>query len=377
MLLSLLAPEPSSGCLLFSPSAAEELLALPKEHYASFILAADRLLRAQPWSVTFHRPKDTPAGPHDYYSEGPYWWPDPKDPQAPYVRRDGERNPNRFAANHDDLGHLGDAALHLAVAGWRYQQALYIWKLSDLLRVWFVNDATRMNPNLEFGQAVRNVDWGRGTGLIDTIPLIWIAAAIELGRQTPSWDKRLDEPLEAWFRDFLRWMRASPKGLDERKSGNNHAAFWGAQVAAYAHLIRDAEARKEVWDFYRSDLARQFQPNGAAPREEARTRSLDYSAYNLGAHALICHMAAQDGVSLWRHGVDRAAAYLAPFVLGKAEWKKPQITKFDASHTWFLGLAGMGLNRQDWVDAQEQILKPDNAWLRLLELLLKVWRPAA
>jgi Alginate lyase len=38
------------------------------------------------------------GGLHDYFSEGDYWWPDPKNPDGPYIQRDGQSNP----ANFDD-----------------------------------------------------------------------------------------------------------------------------------------------------------------------------------------------------------------------------------------------------------------------------------
>ena len=76
---------------------------------------ADRALKLGPWSVTTHRPKDVPGiGIHDFFSEGPYWWPNPTNPGGPYVRRDGERYPGRFTANDDDMGFMSDAVFALA-----------------------------------------------------------------------------------------------------------------------------------------------------------------------------------------------------------------------------------------------------------------------
>src|SRR5690242_16879704 len=128
-----------------------------------------KALGAGPWSVTYHRPSgiETSAGPHDYFSEGPYWWPDPKNPKGPYIRRDGERNPDRFTTNHADLSHLCEAVLCLGIGAALLDRQDCLQHASEVLSVWFVDPATRMNPNLEFGQAVRGKMPGRSTGIID------------------------------------------------------------------------------------------------------------------------------------------------------------------------------------------------------------------
>jgi hypothetical protein len=158
---------------------AQQLPALARE---SQVLQHDAsaCLQRGPWSVTDERPRNTPAEPNDYFSEGPYWWPNPAAPNGPYIRRDGEVNPERFTRNHDDLRALCETVLCLASAAVLLGEARYASHAMHLLRVWFVDEPTRMNPNLEFGQAIRGVVWGRGIGLIDTTPFIWLVTAIGL-----------------------------------------------------------------------------------------------------------------------------------------------------------------------------------------------------
>ena len=55
-------------------------------------------LHQAPRTVTADVCERSKGGPQDYYSEGDYWWPNPKDPKGPYIRRDGETNPNNFIA---------------------------------------------------------------------------------------------------------------------------------------------------------------------------------------------------------------------------------------------------------------------------------------
>src|SRR5207237_9367762 len=112
---------------------------------------AETALHNGPWSVTFSRPDGEDLDPHEYFSEGPYWWPDPKNPKGPYIRRDGERNPARFMGNRTDLGNMCSAVLALGMGGYLLGDKACGAHASQVLSMWFIDPKTRMNPNLEYG----------------------------------------------------------------------------------------------------------------------------------------------------------------------------------------------------------------------------------
>ena len=60
---------------------------------------ASRYLSETPETITATPCKRSKGGRHDFYSEGDYWWPNPEDPGGPYIRRDGETNPDNFVAH--------------------------------------------------------------------------------------------------------------------------------------------------------------------------------------------------------------------------------------------------------------------------------------
>src|SRR5258707_9212006 len=62
--------------ILVTPAQAAKLRSAASDAVRKHAASA---LKSGPWSVTNHRPPNVDAGPNDYYSEGPYWWPDPKD----------------------------------------------------------------------------------------------------------------------------------------------------------------------------------------------------------------------------------------------------------------------------------------------------------
>src|ERR1035437_7782529 len=106
-------------------------------------LNAAAALQSRPWSGTSQRPDNVSAGPNDYYSEGPYWWPDPKNPKGPYIRKDGERNPGRFQANRRDLGDMCSAVLALGMGAYLLGDRACGEHAARVLATWFLDPKTR------------------------------------------------------------------------------------------------------------------------------------------------------------------------------------------------------------------------------------------
>jgi len=339
---------------------------------------ADAALKAGPWSVTTHRPPNVAAGPNDYCSEGPYWWPDPNNPKGPYIRKDGQRNPDRFMGNRNDLGSFCTAVLSLGMGASLLGERQCAERASLVLSVWCIDPKTRMNPNLEYGQAVRGINTGRGTGIIDTVSLIHAAQGVALLAADDRLQARVLDGVQRWFADYLYWMTTSTKGLDEKKSGNNHATWWTAQAAAYASLTGDTAAQQMAWEHYKNYLVpTEIQPDGSCPREEERTDSLGYSAMNLDAFSVLCRIAAVNGVNLWRYrtdsgvGVAKAIDYLMPFVLHPKTWKKEQVSAFNADGVVFPGLAGVGLNDSALLGGYRALPHSRSPWTRWVELVVR------
>ena len=176
----------------------------------------------------------------------------------------------------------------------------------------------------------------------------------------------------------MKWLTTSPKGLDEKKSGNNHSTWWTAQVAAFAAFAGDAETRHMAWDYYRRFLVpKEIQPDGSCPREEARTKSLGYSSMNLDAFAVICRLAQMDGVDLWHFrtekglGVEKCFDYLMPYLLHPDTWKKQQIVEYSSNGYIFPALAGHGLASQRLIDAYQKLPRAETPWIQFVDLWSK------
>lgn len=370
-----LAAQQDAPRLLVNPSELNSL-----QPSSALKTARDTTITKGPWSVTYTRPEGlSEAGLHDFFSEAPYWWPDPKNPNGPYIRKDGKVNHDRFVDHDIHLGSMSNAVLALSLSASLNRDTEAAERAWRVLDVWFLHPDTYMNPNLEFGQAIRGITTGRGIGIIDTRPLIWCVQGIALlERAFPN--PRLSAGLRRWFSDYVQWLTTSTKGLDERDNGNNHSTWWAAQVAAYSIFCGDRKSELKTYELCRTRLVPgQLRPDGSAPAEEARTRSLSYSIMNLDGFSLLCRLAAFRGVDLWNFktpdgaGVLTSVEYLAPFVAAPSRWRKPQITPITLSRGYFVGLAGMAANRREWVELQQKIGHPGGSWGVLFDMLMTQW----
>lgn len=345
---------------------------------------AERRVREGPWTVTSDHPTGIAIDPNDYYSEAPYWWPDPANPSGPYIRKDGVTNPNRFMAHKNALNAMTDAVFTLGAAAYLLDEPRYAQRAARVIRVWFLDPKTRMTPNLENAQAVRGSNAGRGAGIIDGRVFIRAIQGMQFLAYTGQWNSKEQAAVRKWFEDYLHWLTRSDNGVDEKRSGNNHASWWTAQVAAVSSFVENRAEMNAAFNYYRDQIfPSQIRRDGSAPREEARTRSLWYSAFNLEAFVTICRIAQLQGVDLWSLRARNGAAistvidYLEPYLSDPRKWTKEQIADFPNDGLYTLAFAGMGLNRPAYVVLFRKLERSDAAWLSLVDLIVARWENAA
>lgn len=273
---------------------------------------------------------------HDYMSQAPYWWPDPSKPGGrPYIRKDGERNPeiNRLP-DHDNLGRLVSAVSTLGLSYYFTHRAEYAAHAARLVRVWFLDADTRMNPHLNFGQGIPGINEGRGIGIIETRGLPEMLDGVLLIADSGAWKVADRNSLHAWMTAYLRWLTQSQYGLDESKNGNNHETWYDVQVAGLALFTDQDDLARRTLEGARNRIARQIESDGRQPRELERTRSWDYSIFNLRAFFDLATLGERIGVDLWNYqtsdgrSLRKALDYLVPFAAGERKWPEAQITPF-------------------------------------------------
>ena len=294
------------------------------------LAAADRYLKERPVTVTATRAVRSAGGPHDFYSEGDYWWPDPKHPDGPYVQRDGETNPENFVAHRDAMRRLSLVVPALVAAFEVSGDRRYARHAASHLRAWFVAESTRMSPHMLYAQAIKGRVTGRGIGIIDTIHLVEVAQAVRELERLGALDAATLAATKRWFRDYLEWMTTHPYGIAERDNGNNHSAAWALQVAAFARLVADSARLEETRRFFKETLIpKQMAPDGSFPRELARTKPYGYSLFQLDVMGMLAEALSTPGERMWTfetadgRGMRRALAFMYPYIADRATWPKP------------------------------------------------------
>jgi Alginate lyase len=296
---------------------------------------ADRELRTEPLTVV-NKPKAPPSGDkHDYVSMAPYFWPDPAKPDGlPYIRRDGRVNPEREQYDRPLLGRMSQAVGTLGLAYYLTWDERYAAHAARLLRVWFLDAPTRMNPNLNYAQFIPGVNDGRGIGIIDTAALLPVVDGVGMLRGSPSWTERDHAGMTAWFTAYLTWLRTSRGGKEEAAAANNHGSWYDVQVASFALFVGEPEGSvKQLLEEAKAKrIARQIEPDGRQPLELRRTKAFDYSGVNLRALFALATLGDRVGVDLWHfetadgRGIRKALDWLIPFGIGEKPWPYEQIT---------------------------------------------------
>src|SRR5579871_917360 len=294
--------------------------------------AADRYLADGPVTVTASSSPRSAGGKHDFFSEGDYWWPDPQNPKGPYIQRDGMSNPDNFVEHRRAMIRLSLIVPALAAAYKITRERKYRDHAALHLRAWFVDDATRMNPNLQFAQAIQGRFTGRGTGIIDTLHLVEVArAAGQLDLAAADL-----EGVRQWFASYIEWMSTHAYGIAERDAKNNHGTCWVTQVAAFARLTGNTSMTDYCRNRFQTVLIpNQEAANGSFPEELRRTKPYGYSLFNLDALAIAAQSLSTAEHDLWQwqlpdgRGMAKAMAYMFPYMRDKSTWPLPPDVMYD------------------------------------------------
>jgi Alginate lyase len=339
---------------------------------------AENCLKEGPWTVTSDRPKGIDLDAHEYYSESPYWWPNPANPAGPFVRRAGQPNPARFTANHAALNAMSEAVFTLGAAAFFLDDPRYAQRAARDIQAWFIAPRTRMNPAMQHAQAIPgSVTAG---GFSDGRALVRVIQGMEFLAQSANWDARDHAAVRKWFEEYLHWLMQSGQDAGASRSPADRNAWWAAEVAAGATFAEDSTASGAAFDYFRNRiLPRQARAN---PVRDPAAPPPPPPAAGLEGMATLCRIAQVRGVELWNtrtRGVVAVAGLIdrsAPNVSDPKKWNRDQLASFQGDGVYFLAFAGMGLSRPDYIALYRKLERPDSGWLAVVDLLVSRWEAA-
>ena len=293
--------------------------------------AADGYLKEEPVTVTAASSPRSAGGKHDFFSEGDYWWPDPANPDGPYIQKDGMTNPDNFVAHRHAMVRLSRIVASLTAA-WRITgDQKYAQHAIKHLKAWFVDEDTKMNPNLLYAQAIKGRFTGRGIGIIDTLHLIEPVRSAQLLEKAGPLKGDDLAAMKKWFADYLTWMTTHKYGIDEMNAANNHGTCWVAQVAAFASFTGDEEKLAMCRKRYKEVLLpKQMADDGSFPLELKRTKPYGYSLFNADAMATVCQILSTKDDDLWQFttpdgkSMRKGVAWIDPYIADKSKWPGKQ-----------------------------------------------------
>ena len=302
---------------------------------------ADKLLDAEPLSVMMKEKTPASGTKHDYMSMARYFWPDPTKPDGlPYISRDGLSNPELKKYDRNNLGATAKRITTLALAWYLGGDEAYARKATELIRVWFLDKATAINPNLEYAQMVPGVDGnkGRSYGVLDTYSFVEMVNAIKLLEQSQTFTKQEQKLLREWFKKLTKWMLTSKQGIGESNAANNHSVAYDTQIMAFSLYGGDKKtADKVASEFAERRIYKQIEADGRQPHELTRTLAFGYSEYNV-AHIIEILMMDRGNIinPAARARFVKAMDFLAQYV-GKdvKEWPYKQISKWEEAQQDF------------------------------------------
>jgi len=309
------------------------------EAYKDLNVNADKALARELYSVMDKALVPASGDKHDYFSIGIYWWPNPDTQDGlPYIQKDGQVNPETKGPESDAsrLVDFTDDVWDLASFYYHSHQEKYAVRAAELIRHWFLNPATLMNPNMQYSQAVPGIADGRSFGIIQTRSFSAVIDAVGIIKDSPAWTDEDHQGIKAWFTDYNTWLLTDTLGIEEGLHVNNHGTWYDAQVIQFALFTGDTQTARTIIEAAKENRIG-FQIDSLGVQHEAmeRTNALHYHAFNLDALLRLARLAEFVGIDLWSYtatnggSLQKALNFIAPYGDPDKDWPHAQISSYN------------------------------------------------
>ena len=328
LLAALIMALASSGSIVLAEDSSKVAVLVARIDHDRILRLANRALEMRPPAITDQIATNSTGGPHDFFSQADYAWPNPTNQMGrPYIGRDGESNPDVFSYHRMAMRNMKDAVVALAAAYALTGDDKYARKANDFIRVFFLDPETRMNPNLQYAQAVLGAQTGNAYGVIDTLHLAELAVAVPFLEKSQAFDPAVDKGLKQWFSDYIQWITTSTNGVKEMENKNNHSIACFVQLAAFAKFTGDAKVLEMSRQRFKEVLfPGQMTNDGSFPLELKRTKPYGYSIFQADNLATLCVLLSTTNDDFWKFTLPDgrtpklATEFIYPYLADKSKW---------------------------------------------------------
>lgn len=282
---------------------------------------ADKVMsKKEAYSVTFKTQTPPSGSKNDYYSLARYYWPNKnKRSNSSYVYRDGVVNPEiNSIPDHDMLANISSDVYTLGLAYYFSGEEKYVTKINSLIKVFFVDARTKMNPNLKFAQLIKGSNKNSNV-TIGAVSFVNLIDGLQLVSNSKSVDSQSFRSVRGWFGQFANWI-VNQKSLDkERYANNNTGIYYTVQVTTYSMFSGNQEYAKTFFSAQSKRIIKeQIDSEGKLVNELKRAKPWDYVSYTVSALSDLHSLS--NRLSIPVQGIDKVFDWLKPYANGKVQW---------------------------------------------------------
>jgi hypothetical protein len=309
-IVALKAQSSYDGMYLIDAKGHQKDLELFRNKDKSFIeklnrlkIEAEKILNKETYSVTFHKtdPQST-TDVHDFYSKSPYYF---VDPAGKAFMKDGTRNPKiKEDKDKEQLVKLLDDLKVLSIAYFYTKDERFAERARLLMDTWFINEKTKMNPNMNFAQIKPNSNQGTFSGIIESRELVCLPDVLFLLKDSKKVDANFVLSMRQWIKSYLYWLENSKLGKIASVQKNNQINYYNLQVCVFRLFTGTnvQEVRSMISNSTQDNIQHQINEKGEQTIELKRATPIGYSLFNLKAIALIALFSENiGGPDIWNY----------------------------------------------------------------------------
>ncbi len=240
---------------------------------------------------------------HDYISRAIYYWPEKTSHNKKWKYVDGKINKESLTkTDHNTyykmLRGLQDLSLAYQISG----DIKYAKKSVELIKEWFIDEETKMNPHFNYAQAIPGKNDGTPSGIIDARGILWVIDAVKIIGNSQFWNEELDDSFREWCSELLDWLQNSEFGERESAANNNHGTYYDLQIIKLATFLDKISVVDEMLPSIKTNrIEKQISLDGSLVEEMKRTNPHMYSIFNLSALIGIAEVANEYDIDLWNY----------------------------------------------------------------------------